>query len=450
MSTGKSRILIVDDESIMLNALADTLKSEGYEIFTAGNGSTALKLLSDADFDLLITDLRMSGLSGLDLLQKARELHPSLIVIVMTAYGTVEAAVSAMKQGAFDFIEKPFSYDKIRFSIQRALNTTTLIRENTELKRELKKESSGRKMLGNSPRMRRIYDLIDRVAEINVTVLITGESGTGKEVVADVIHAQSPRAKFPLIKVNCAALPETLLESELFGHLRGSFTGAISNKKGRFELADGGTLFLDEIGDISPKIQIKLLRVMQDKVIEPVGSEESIQTDVRLIAATNKNLEDEIKKGNFREDLFYRLNVLNISLPPLRERKEDIPLLVEHFLVKFSQELNKKVIRITPDALNILLEHNWPGNIRELENTIQRAIVLSNSDTINAADLLPQQLKIVEKTGDTLEDMEKRQISLILSRENWNISRASETLGIDRKTLYNKISKYGLKNGQSL
>ncbi|MDD5090213.1 MAG: sigma-54 dependent transcriptional regulator [Candidatus Wallbacteria bacterium] len=446
-------ILIVDDETIMLNALADTLKTKGYSILTAGSGNNALKLLAENEIDLVISDLRMNGMSGLDLLARTRELSLPPVFIVMTAYGTVAGAVDAIRQGAFDFIEKPFTFDKIEITVERALQTRSLIRENTDLKKQLAMGRSDRPFIGNSRKMKEIIDLVERVAELNITVLITGESGSGKEVVADAIHNLSSRSAKPFIKVNCAALPETLLESELFGHTKGAFTGAVGNKKGRFELADGGSIFLDEIGEVTPAIQVKLLRVLQEKIIEPLGSEKSISVDVRLITATNRDLQSAIVNGTFREDLYYRLNVINIRVPALRERREDIPPLVNLFLEKYSHEMKKEVNRISPDAMKILIDHNWPGNIRELENAIQRAIVLCSSGVITPDDLIPSQVctdPLLKRSGDSLEAVEHQHISTILHSTGWNISRSAEILGIDRKTLYNKIQKYGLaQNGKS-
>ena len=439
-------ILIVDDESIMLNALSDTLKQKDRHIFKSSSPNNALEILSSEEIDIIITDMKMPEMDGIELIRKALEIQPNIVPIVMTAYGTVENAVNAMKSGVFDYIEKPFSFDKIELTIQRALNTHKIIQENSILKKQLKQTDKISGVTGSSPAFKTVMELVKKVSEINITVLITGESGTGKEVIADSIYSLSPRKDKPFIKVNCAALPETLLESELFGHIKGSFTGAISNKKGRFELADGGTIFLDEIGEISLNTQVKLLRVLQERTIEPVGSEESIPVDVRVIAATNADLEAKIKEGSFREDLFYRLNVFNIHIPPLRERKEDIPALVSFIISKFEKESSLKCKGIEKEALNILLSYPWPGNIRELENAIQRAMVLTNGEKITAYSL-PEKLRsnYLMAADDTLSSVEKQHIHYILTREKWNMTKSASILGIDRKTLYNKLNKYNIR-----
>lgn len=441
-----AKILIVDDETIMLNALADTLSTVGYSIFTSNNPKKAIKILETNNIDILITDLKMPEMDGISLIHESKKINPSIIIIVMTAFGTIQSVIDAFKAGAFDYIEKPFSFDKIQLSIERALKTSQIIKENISLKRKLSIEKDI-EIIGKSKAIKKVIELVKKVAELNITVLITGESGTGKEITANTIYKLSPRNKLPYIKVNCAALPETLLESELFGHLKGSFTGAIQDKKGRFELANNGTIFLDEIGEISKNVQVKLLRVLQEKTIEPLGSEKSKKIDVRIIAATNKNLTEEVKKGNFREDLYYRLNVINIHLPPLRERKEDIPLLADHFIKKYSNEFNKKILKLTNKAMKKLIEYNWPGNIRELENTLQRAIVFCENEIITDNDI-PIEYNLINDyitTNDSLEEVEKKHIEYILKRENWNISKSAKILGIDRKTLYNKLEKYKLK-----
>lgn len=440
-----NKLLIVDDESLMLNALGDTLEQKDYKVLKASSPEKAIKLLNSEQVSILITDMKMPNMDGLSLVKLAKEKQPSIVPIVMTAYGTVDNAVAAMKQGVFDYIEKPFSFDKIELIIERALNTHNLLKENIVLKDKLSEKENKTDFIGSSPSTQKILTLVNKVSEINITVLISGESGTGKEVIANSIYSLSNRNDKPFIKLNCAALPETLLESELFGHVKGAFTGAINTKKGKFELADGGTIFLDEIGEMSLGTQVKLLRVLQEKTIEPVGSEKSLSIDVRVIAATNKNLEDEIKNGRFREDLFYRLNVFNINIPPLRERKEDIPLLINHTIAKFEKELGIKCNGLSRDSLSLLLDYSWPGNVRELENIIQRGMVLSNGSIISP-DSLPDKLKddIIIRSDDTISSIEKQHIIYILNREKWNMTKCSNILGIDRKTLYNKLAKYNI------
>lgn len=445
---GGERILIVEDEELMRELLTKILADENYRIYQASSGEEALKLLQDQAFDLVLTDLRLKGMHGLQLLTEVRTLDPEIVVIVMTAYASVETAVEAMRKGAYDYITKPFINEEIRVMLRRALNQRHLSRENRHLKRELRERYRFENIVGNSEAMGKVYRLIEKMAAISSNVLIVGETGTGKELVARAIHYNSERSDRSFVAVNCGALTESLLESELFGHVKGAFTGAIANHEGFFRKADKGTLFLDELSEVSHGLQVKLLRAIQEREVMPVGGREPLKFDVRLIAATNKNLEDEVRKGTFREDLFYRINVITIPLPPLRNRKEDVPLLVNHFLQKYAQRLGKPSMKISREAMQVLVNYDWPGNVRELENMIERAVALSEEDIIETTDLPEKltQVKIAIRDLDeyemTLDALEEQHIRKVLSNVGGDKVKASQILGINLSTLYRKLARY--------
>jgi DNA-binding NtrC family response regulator len=442
----KYKILIVDEEKNIREGLAASLEMDGYDTACAADGEEGWKLFGKGDIDLIITDLRMPGMDGEELMRRILAETPGLPVIILTGHGTVENAVSAMREGAWDFITKPVNLDRLTLLVKRALENRELVLRNREMEADLERSRLSKNMIGKSPVMRKVFDTVSRVAPAKASVLITGESGVGKELIADAIHELSPRKGQPLVKVNCAALSASLLESELFGHEKGAFTGAVSRRRGRFELANGGTLFLDEIGEIDQNIQIKLLRVLQERQFERVGGEETVETDVRIIAATNKDLKAEIEKGNFREDLFFRLNVVNISVPPLRDRKDDIPVLATAFLHEIAAENGKNVEGIHEKAYSRLYAYDWPGNIRELRNCIESAVVMCNKTLITIEDL-PPTLQSASDTEDsvriplniTLDEAEKLIIRAVVSSHKGNKSKAAEVLGIGRKTLLRKL-----------
>jgi DNA-binding NtrC family response regulator len=449
----KARIMVIDDEESMCKFMQIMLKKEGYGVSSAQSGKEALEELQNSHYDLVIADLMMPEMNGLELLSKVKSIDPELNFIVMTAYASVDTAIEALKKGAFDYIAKPFKVDELKITIKKSLEQKRIVKENLDLKRQLKKEFSLDSFIGDTPEIIEMKKLVEKVALTDSTVLIQGESGTGKELVAKAIHHHSRRADKPFVTINCAALPETLLESELFGHTKGAFTGAIKDKEGLFFVADGGTFFLDEVGVISQAIQVKLLRVLEEKEITPVGSTKPIQVEVRLIAATNADLEQEVKLGNFRADLFYRLNVIPIHIPTLRERKDDIKLLTFYFIKKYCEKLQIKEKSISDEAMNKLLSYSWPGNARELENTMERAILLAKDDEVKIKDL-PENIlsgeavKLIEETRPetpTLETIEKSYIYWVLQRADWQKSKAAQILGIDSSTLYRKIEKYQLK-----
>ncbi|UYL08513.1 sigma-54 dependent transcriptional regulator [Bdellovibrio sp. SKB1291214] len=385
----KPRILVVDDEESIREFLEIMLKKEGYEITLAEDGQKAKDLLTKKSFDMIISDLQMPHVTGIELLKHVKESYPDTVFMLITAFGTTETAVEAMKMGAYDYLTKPFKIDEVRLNIQNALRSRNLEVENRTLKKELTKEYSFQSMVGNSPAMHAIFDMVKRVSQTPTNVLITGESGTGKEVVAKAIHYNGPLKDRPFVTVNCGAIPENLMESEMFGHKKGSFTGAVADKPGLFEVADGGTLFLDEVGELPLTIQVKLLRAIQERVVRRVGSTEDTKVEVRIIAATNRNLEEMVAKGTFRQDLFYRLNVINIKTPSLRERREDVPLLANHFLKKYNERLNKNIGAISVEAMEILKKYDYPGNVRELENMIERTVALEGGATILPESLPP-------------------------------------------------------------
>ena len=446
----KFTILVIDDEKNIREGLSMALEDEGYEVITAEDGKKGLeKALCDA-VDLIITDLRMPLISGEEILKKVVTELPSIPVIVLTGHGTVELAVEAMRIGAYDFLTKPLDLDRLFRLVKRALENRALVLQKKELEERLEKNTSIENIIGNSSAIRKIFEEIKKVAPTKATVLITGESGVGKELVANAIHNFSQRKSKPFIKVHCAALAETLLESELFGHEKGAFTGAIERKRGRFELSNKGSIFLDEIGEINQNIQIKLLRVLQEKQIERVGSSEPIDVDTRVIAATNKNLEKEMKEGRFREDLYYRLNVVHIFIPPLRERREDIPLLVDSFVKEFSNENGKEISSIEAKARSAIYNYDWPGNIRQLRNCIESAVVMTSDNILHFEDL-----PFKEKTenelikipvGSTMKEAEREIIVTTLNHENNNKKRVSDILGIGRKTLYRKLKEYNIED----
>ena len=446
----------MDDEVQERGGIETFLKKKGYEVVGLGSVSQAIAALQQDRYDVFLTDCNIPGVDALKTSGEARRINPDLAVIIMTAYGTIETAVKAIKAGAYDYLAKPIDLDQLALLIERISERQNLIRENTELREQLIERYKFDEIASTSHAMEEVLNLAGRVAKSNATVLLRGESGTGKELIARAVHYHSPRADRPLIKVNCAALPETLLESELFGHEKGAFTGAASRRIGRFEAADGGTLFLDEIGDISPGVQVKLLRVLQEKEFERLGGNATIKVDVRLIAATNRDLEKAMKDGVFREDLYYRLNVVTVAIPPLRERKEDIPALLEHFLRKYSTENRKKIKGVSAEARDLLMRYLYPGNVRELENIIERAVVLSKGGTITTADL-PLHIRTTEseekicvkKKGsslpDTLDTVERGLILEALKDAGGVQTRAAFKLGISERVLRYKLKKYGIQ-----
>ncbi|HEY3269340.1 MAG TPA: sigma-54 dependent transcriptional regulator [Armatimonadota bacterium] len=452
------RILVVDDEAGIRTVLTDLLAGPGFTVETAFDGKSAMEA-AERKYDAALVDLSLPGASGLDILDALKRKNPDTAVIIMTAYASVQTAIKAMRQGAYDFITKPFDLDEVQLLVDRALERTRLIDENRYLLGELKSRYNFDNVIGHSREVQEAYLMAARVADSNASVLILGETGTGKEFLARAIHYQSNRAEGPFIKVNCAALPESLLESELFGHEKGAFTNAVARRAGRFELADGGTLFLDEIGDITPATQVKLLRVLQEKQFERVGGQETLQVNVRIVAATNRDLEAAMEEGSFREDLYYRLNVISIHLPPLRERPDDVPRLVTHFIAKYNQETAKRVLSVSDEGLEMLKRHNWRGNIRELENCIERAVILANDDCLQARDLLlsgaaaaAPALSAAAPTegtaGLTLREVERRHILATLESCEGNQSKAAAILGIDRKTLRTKVREYGMADNE--
>jgi len=440
----KISILIVDDEESVRDSLYNWFIEDGYRVECAENANKALSILESDNFDIILADIKMPGMDGLEMLRRIKLLKTETIVIVMTAFATVDTAVQALKDGAFDYITKPFDPDDLSHLIRNASKQISLTEENENLKKKVVSLENVEDLIGNSEAMKKVLKDIESVAQSNSSVVITGESGTGKELVARAIHSNSPRKFFPLVSVHCGALTESLLESELFGHEKGAFTGAMYNRKGRFEMADNGTIFLDEIATISTKMQIDLLRVLESKSFVRVGGNKEISSDFRVICATNRDLKSMVEKGTFREDLYYRLNVVNIFVPPLRERIEDIPLLVDYFIKKYCTSMNKPPVTIDSAALKRLEEFNFPGNVRELENMIERAIVVGNGKRISLKDL-PLEKTILSNSIESLEDLENTHILQILNKYSWNISRTAKALKIDRVTLYNKISKYGLK-----
>jgi DNA-binding NtrC family response regulator len=448
----KFSVMVVDDEKNIRAGLGKAIELDGHNVFLAADGQEALEMLEEEEVDLIIADLKMPRLSGEELLRRVVESYPTLPVIILTGHGTIETAVQAMRDGAYDFLTKPVNLDRLSLLVKRALSTRELALQHRALQEELEQKRQFANIIGKSVEMNRIFDVVRQVAPTRASVLITGESGVGKELIADAIHHLSNRREKPFIKVHCAALSESLLESELFGHEKGSFTGAVARKRGRFELAHMGSLFLDEIGEIEPSVQIKILRVLQEKTFERVGGEQTLEVDVRVISATNKDLKTEIERGTFREDLYYRLNVVNIHIPPLRERKEDIPLLVSAFIREFATENEKPVEGIDSKARALLYNYSWPGNVRELRNSIESAVVMSKGSIITSDDLPPSIAADSESNyvriplGASIADAERELIRANLAANNGNKSRTAEVLGIGRKTLHRKLAEYGMES----
>jgi DNA-binding NtrC family response regulator len=452
------KILVVDDERLTAEALRNNLLLEGYAVDTTTSPSDALAALAASTYEIVVSDFRMAEMTGIELCDEIRRLYPDTDVVILTAYGTIENAVEAVKRGAYDYLTKPVDTERLLTLLRRILELHRLRDENRSLKQQITSEQQKARLIGSSPKMVEVMETIRTVAATEATVLIRGESGTGKELVASAIHQLSPRVKHPLVKVNCAAIPETLLEDELFGHERGAFTGAHAQRKGRFETAHRGTIFLDEIGEMSPAVQAKLLRVLQEREFERVGGSETIPVDVRIITSTNRNLEEAVREGKFREDLYYRVNVVPIVLPPLRERREDIAVLASYFLERFAARNSKSFKGITPKAQEKLLAYNWPGNVRELENCIERAVVMGQGDAIGSEDIMlnPDISGLAHEDvasqliteGFSVEDFERRLIEASLRKTGGNQSRAAALLGLTRRTLQYRIEKYNIQIGR--
>ncbi len=448
-----TKILLVDDDEAHRLMLKAILKDEGYKVIEVDDGLKAVEAVKGEFYDLILMDVRMTEMSGIEALQEIKKIRPGIPVLIMTAYGSIKSAVEAMKLGAYDYLTKPLDTDELRLTLARILDHHRLQAENLQLRERLANQSDFSQIIGKSKKMQDLFEMIALVAPSDATVLLLGESGTGKELIANAIYQNSPRKDKPFIKVSCAALPETLLESELFGHEKGAFTGALNRAKGRFELADGRTLFLDEVAEISSATQVKLLRVLQERAFEPLGSAKTLQVDVRILAATNKNLEEEVHKGRFRKDLFYRLHVIPIHVPPLRERKEDIPLLADYFLSQYREKNNRDIKGFTPRAMDLLVRYDWPGNVRELENVVERGVILCRGDFLTPEEL-PLALQTLDKmsieeeseipAGYSLSEMEKRLILKTLEQTGGNRTKAAELLGISRRTLQYKLKEYGI------
>ncbi len=438
----RTTILVVDDESIVRESLRDWLSSIGYEVEVAASGAEALQLIKEKKIKIMLTDLLMPGMDGIELMKEARKIEPTMSAVIITAHGTIQTAITAIREGAHDYIEKPFCLEKVEHLVENLVERQALIEENISLRQKIEDRFQFEGIIGKSPKMLKIFELIKTVAPTTATVLINGDTGTGKEIVARAIHHQSQRRNNSFIATSCAALPESLLESELFGHEKGSFTGAVERKKGKFEAADKGTLFLDEIGEINANTQVHLLRALEEKTITRVGGNEEINVDVRVIAATNKNLKTMVSQGQFREDLYYRLNVVTIDLPPLKDRNEDILPLAEHFLKKYAKDNKKSIKGFSPEVVEFMLNYSWPGNVRELENMVERGVILSKDENITLAELPHDIIHPSSTDGKTIEDMEKKHIINVLEQTKGNITRAAKILGIQRMTLYNKLKKY--------
>jgi len=445
-------ILVVDDEFSVRDSLYNWFRKDGYKVSTAENASEALKRIEESKPDVILLDIKMPGMDGVELQDRIHKIDAEIAVIMITAFASVETAVKALKQGAFDYVTKPIDPDELSHLVRRAFEHKKLKGENEQLKETLSEMTAVETIVGDSPQMQKVLELVRNVAQTDATVMVRGESGTGKELIARAIHANSRRRYFPIVPVNCGALPENLLESELFGHEKGAFTGAQYQRKGKLEMANGGTLFLDEIGTISPEMQVDLLRVLETKEFMRVGGQRPVRVDFRVVCATNEDLEAAVKAGKFREDLYYRINVFVIEIPPLRERRGDIIQLAQHFMRRFAMQMDKRITEIDADALDELTRYEWPGNVRELANAIERAMVVGKPPAIRPEDLpvLARRSLGVNGggdagAGDSLADMEKRHIAQVLERNNWNITHAAELLDIDRATLYNKIKKYGLR-----
>lgn len=439
-------ILIVDDEFSIRDSLSHWFKSEGFNVDSAEDAFIARAKLEKGSFDIVLLDIKMPGMDGIEFNKEIQKTYKDIIVIILTAYASVDTAIQSLKDGAYDYISKPADPEELSMMIRNAVDKKRIARENIQLKHKIDQMVSEDTIVGESPQIQKVFELIHAVAQTDATVIIRGESGTGKELVARAIHFNSSRRYAPIVTVNCGAITDTLMESELFGHEKGAFTGAQYRRKGKFELAHSGTIFFDEIGNINIKMQVDLLRVLETRQFTRVGGEKPTDVDFRIISATNRDLEQAVKEGSFREDLYFRLNVFSINLPPLRERTSDIPLLANYFLEKYSASMNKKIYRITPEAMEMLQNYNWPGNIRELRNVIERAIVVATENVIRAQDLsFPFGFNVQKTFCGSLEEMEKIHIKNILERVDWNISMAARILQIDRTTLYSKINKYNLK-----
>lgn len=451
MTSANNTVLITDDDESLRRVIEYNLSDKGYRLLLAGNGEEALSIFKSEDVDVVVTDIKMEKMDGLELLEKIKKLKSTALVIMITAHGTIETAVKAMKLGAYDYITKPFDRDELQIMIEKALRLQSLISENMRLRQELTDRFKLDNVIGDNSKMKSVFDMVGRVAKSDSTVLLQGESGTGKELIARAIHFNSSRAKKPFVTVNCSAIPQNLMESEMFGYVKGAFTGALKDKPGKFEAADGGTIFLDEIGEMDRGLQVKLLRVLQEKSIDKVGASQNIHVNVRVITATNISLETAIKEGTFREDLFYRISVIPILLPPLRERKNDIPLLVHHFMNKHGGS----DCRILPEVFDILNSYNWPGNVRELENIIERAIVLKKKDKVIGVEDIPEHIKIkqfyspisleIPDEGIKLEEVERGLIINALNKAGQNQTKAAMLLGITRNTLIYRMEKYDIK-----
>lgn len=451
MKAEPRRILIVEDDEGMAFFLKEAFLREGFDVYVTSNGTDALRILEEREPDLAILDVRLPGMDGLELMDRISVENPNIPCIVITAFGSKDVALEAIERGAYDYLTKPIDLHELRIITRRAMERKRLLDELRDLKKSISSHGFSPEIIGESEGMKKVYELIERVAEVDVNVLICGESGTGKELVARAIHGRSKRKDKPLIIVNCAAIPEGLLETELFGHEKGAFTGASSRRIGKFELADGGTIFLDEVGDMSMPLQAKILRVLQSRDFERVGGTRTIKVDVRVISATNRDLKEMVERGEFRKDLYYRLNVVQIDIPPLRERKEDIPLLVKHFIENFSAKIGKDIRGVSPKAMELLISYNWPGNVRELEHVVQRAMVVERGNTITEASLPPEirdaerGAPLSELIKGSLEEIEVKAIKRALESAEGNKSIAARILGISRKTLFNKMRKYGMK-----
>ena len=448
-----AKILVVDDEPSHCKMLEAVLSAEGYEVTHAADGAEAVAEVEKRFFDLILMDIRMQRTGGIEALRAIKEISPGIPIIIMTAYASVETAVAALKSGAYDYLTKPLDIDELKIMLTHALQHHRLEQENLQLREQLDDRFDFSSIIGSSTSMKKVFETVALVAPTEVTVLICGESGTGKELVANAIHLNSPRGERPFIKVNCAALPEPLLESELFGHEKGAFTGAVSRRKGRFQLAHESSIFLDEIAEMAPATQAKILRVLQERSFEPVGGSETVQVDTRVIAATNRNLEEEIRAGRFREDLFYRLNVVQIEVPPLRDRREDIPLLANFFIKHYAEKNRRHIKGLTPHALDLFMRYEWPGNVRELENVIERAVIMARGDMV-APDALPEAIQatgessgvipVELRAGRSLKEVEKEMILRTLAESGGNRTHAARILGISRRTLQLKLKDYGI------
>jgi DNA-binding NtrC family response regulator len=444
----KFSILIVDDEFIVRDSLSKWFIQDGYRVGVAENGAQALKMMNEGPWDVIFIDIKMPGMDGLELQKRIKEIDPTAIIIIITAFASVDSAVKALKEGAYDYVTKPIDPDYLSHLVKNVIKQKKMMNENIKLKEQVSELMMPDELVGESQEIKRVIELAKAVAPTDTTVMIRGESGVGKELIARLIHSYSHRRYFPFISVNCGAIPDTLLESELFGHEKGAFTDALYRRKGKFEIANGGTVFLDEVGTISLKMQVQLLRVLETKQFTRVGGNEVITSDFRVICATNCDLENLVKEEKFREDLYYRLNVFTIFVPPLRERRSDIPLIANYYLKKFSAIMHKPVTEISPEAMDLLIRYNWPGNVRELRNAIERAMVLAKPPAIRPEDLPIRPCDEIEPEDETLEAVERAHILKILNRTNWNITRSARILGIDRVTLYHKIERYNLKRNR--